>query len=473
MYKIVVGQHVFITVLLASLMGMSLLILSDYYLYYIPILLMLFLVTIFIEKIERKGHLLLWSLLFFTPFLGGERSTEDILSQHVDPLRTLRIGIMVSFASIISVRMFLHKFRDMSKIIKGPLGWYLLYAFIAMLSAIYSPQPLVSLWKGFEIFVMIITAILMCEKIHDYKELRSFWSLNVIFLILLVGSSYVSVILSPSEALLEVKGIDFKQLYGVYPPINSNSLTQMAAIVISIFMVRHLFSIRNKLNFLLVLFAVPILIWAYGRTSILALFVTLTVIFILNRNYRHLFVLGAIALIVFWVDGYSYVKLFFEKGGSLYTISGRIYNWQTALELFKESPVYGHGFYVAPRIIFSEKMKIESFSTTDNTYFDILLSIGIIGFIPFAFMLFSFISNFYTIYKKSLSRELIRFRLEMLSVLIIILVRGLTGPSIQMLHWNLTLFLAIIICLMSLERLAKFDSLQNSERNISKSKNFL
>jgi len=72
---------------------------------------------------------------------------------------------------------------------------------------------------------------------------------------------------------------------------------------------------------------IPPFILSYGRTSILALFVAMTIFFVINKNYRYLLLLSMIAIIVIIIDGYSYLQLFFEKGGSLYSLSGRLYNW--------------------------------------------------------------------------------------------------------------------------------------------------
>jgi len=203
----------------------------------------------------------------------------------------------------------------------------------------------------------------------------------------------------------------------------------------------------------------PALILSYGRTSILALISSLLVFFASTRRYRYLFLFCIIPLLIYLIDGYSYVQLFLSKGDSFKTLSGRLNNWPEAWTLFKESPIYGYGFYIASRLIFSEKIKIEYFSTTDNTYLDVLLSIGLIGFVPFVLVLYSFIKNIL----KNLSSQnnvVMRMRYEFVAVAIIIFFRSFTGPSIEYLHWNLIIFLAIIICSQSM---VNFENSTNSQ----------
>lgn len=434
---------------------------SDYFIYFVPVVLVLSIFIIFAERLKEKFHLVIWSLLLLSLFLGGSREQEAILQQTLDPLRVLRIMVFMLLFSIIIFGFLLNKFQGIKEALKSPLGWFLLYGLFAMLSAFYSDQFFISLWKGFEVVACITISIYLYLRLQSYRDVKQFWTLNIAFLFLLVCSSYIGIIITPSEALKEIRGGAMVTLEGVYPTINSNSLTQMTAIIIIVYFIRHIYSSKIKLNYLAVIvFTFPALILSYGRTSILALFISLVILLALNKNYLYLSVLGLIAAVIVWTDGYSYVMLFLDKGGTLDTMSGRLYYWPNVWDLFIESPIFGYGFYVGARVIFAEKVNIESFATTDNTYFDVLLSVGILGFIPFALMLYSFIKK---IFRKGFflnNKDIIRFRFELVFVAFIILFRSLTGPSFQILHWNLILFLSVIICLQSLE---KYENSTNSQ----------
>jgi O-antigen ligase len=447
----------------ALLIGTILLMVPDYYMYVLLFLLVLSLIAIFSKKLRNNMNLVIWSGLMLSVFFGGTRTIEDISQQTVDPIRIIRIVIIVCLFLIVIFNMMFNKFKGMGLSLRSPLGWFLVYAIIAVISSAYSDQFFVSLWKGFEIFVSVVAAMFLLQSLRSFKDVETFWSLNIFFLILLVGSSYLGAIISPSEAFKAIRGVNFKLLEGIYPVINSNSLTQMAAILTAVFVIRYLYyeNYKSRVRYLLpVVLVLPALIWSYGRTSILALFFALLVFFIFGRRYRYLLLLVLISLYLFLVDGDSYVKLFLEKGGSLATLSGRLTYWPEAWALFKESPIYGYGFYVASRIIFAERIKVESFSTTDNTYFDVLLSVGIVGFVPFALMLYSFARNLLKSWNSSRNHEFRRLKYEILCVAIIIFFRSLTGPSIQILHWNLPIFLALIICSQSL---ANLDNSSNSQ----------
>jgi O-antigen ligase len=442
--------------------GIFVAIFSGYYMYILPFIVLSSLVAIFSQTLKRNLGIVTWTCLFLSIFLGGARAAEDILFQTVDLIRILRIALLTAVFFISIIIIFFNKFRGVKLSLKSPLVWFLVYAVIAMLSSTYSDQSFVSLWKGFEVFVYVIGAMFILRSMKSFKEIEKFWTLNLFFLVLLVGSAYLSAIFVPSEAFKEIRGVSFKLLEGVYPPINSNSLTQMAAMLIAIFIVRYVYD-KARIRYLsLTLLTLPTLVLSYGRTSILALFVAMLVFLILNRKYYYLFLLGMISLLVFWVDGYSYVELFLQKGGTLNTMSGRLNNWPQAWELFKKSPIYGYGYYVAARIIFAERGGIEKFATTDNTYFDVLLSVGIIGFIPFILMLYSFQKKMFSTWTFSQNVSIMRLRYEILCVAIIVFFRSLTGPSIQILHWNLPIFLSLVVCTQSLEKVESSNSSQLS-----------
>lgn len=437
-------------IVVAVVTGIIILIMTDYYAYIIPFILITALLAMFLEKIKNNFYMLIWSGLFLSPFLGGVRELEDILHQTVNPIRIIRIIIISFVFFMVIINMMLKNYERSGAILKSPLGWFLLYSIVGMASSVYSDHFFVSLWKGFEVFVYVITSIYIVQNLKKLQDLQRFWSLNITFIFILIVSSYIGVFISPSEAFTEMHRVSFKVLRGVYPFINPNSLTQMCAIVIVIFLIRFVYDKNKYWSLFIVLFVFPALILSYGRTSILALFFAMMIFFVLTKKNRYLYLLGVIILFVFIIDGVSYIKLFMEKGDSFSTLSGRLTNWPEAWALFKKSPIYGYGFYVASRIIFSQRVKVESFSTTDNTYYDVLLSVGIIGFIPFALMIYSFIKNLTKNMDATRYSEITRLKHEILAVTIIILFRSLTGPSIQILHWNLSLFLTLIICLQRL-----------------------
>lgn len=376
----------------------------------------------------------------------------DVVEQSVDAIRVVRILIFIFLFLIVIRDLLSSKSPRINRLVRGPLGWFLLYTIAAMISFLYSSQQLVSLWKGFELFVCITMAIYIYKHLMTYNDAEIFWKLNMGFLFCLILSAYGGLLIAPNLALFQMRQIDFRILVGVYPPINSNSLAQMAAILCAIFVIQYVY-VNKKKPILLILAALmfPVLILAYGRTSLLALLVSIFLVLVATRQYKY-FLLGVVAIGSYiYLTETAYPMQYIEKGTSLYTFSGRLLRWPSAWEVFVRSPVYGHGFYVTSRVIYASIVEIDYASTTDNTFFDVLLSVGIIGFIPFAVMLYTYVRKLIHSLRSKF-KPFVKLRLEVMCVSIIIIFRSLTGPSISILHWNLILFLALIVTLESLDK---------------------
>jgi len=387
-----------------------------------------------------------------TPFLGGNRDISDIFLQTIDLIRILRVLIII-FLFFIAAKYFLATTTtQIIGMLKGPLGWYLFYGLIAMLSFVYSVQPLMSLWKGFEVTVSVMMAIYVYSRLKSYNDIKAFWQLNILIIAILVCSAYIGIIITPSKALVQMQQINFYVLAGVYPPINPNSLAQIASILCIISFVRFTLFHKSKLFYLtIILLTIPVLYLSYARTSLIALLVSIIFVLMFSKRYSFLFIgIVVISLCIFLPVKVSFIQ-YFEKGTSLYTFSGRLLRWPAALDLFSKSPLNGYGFYVASRVIYSSIVEVESASTTDNTYFDILLSVGIIGFVPFVMMLYSYTKKIIYVLRKKF-KNFMSFNLEIISVSIIIMFKSLTGPSINILHFSLIIMLACIVCLMALSR---------------------
>ena len=435
----------------AVLCGLLVIVFPDHYAYYMPVVLICTLLSAFAKQASQHQHLVIWVLLFLSIFLGGSRGAEDIVEQSFDPIRILRIGVLLLLTAFVTIRLLTGRLKQLKLPFNGTFGWFLTYTIAAMGSAFYSEQPFVSLWKAFEIFACLLVAVSVYAELRSYQDMKTFWNLNIFFLVLLVFSAYIGAVALPGTAFHSLKNANFSQLTGLYPPINANSLTQMAAIVIAIYTLRTQDVPEHKgKSLLIVLCAIPIIVLSGGRTSILALCIALLIVFMLEKKYRSLFFTASAmtgAMIAYGV----YLMAFFERGGSLYSLTGRLNYWSASWEILKSSPFWGHGFYTASRIIFANTVGISSFSTTDNTYLDVLLSIGIIGFLPFLLAVYSFVRKLAAAFRASKAMLEKAFVVEIISVAIIIFIRSLTGPSIQMLHWNLILFLAAAVCLYRLD----------------------
>jgi O-antigen ligase len=131
-----------------------------------------------------------------------------------------------------------------------------------------------------------------------------------------------------------------------------------------------------------------------------------------------------------------------QKMAAIGTLSGRMEFWPEVLKKIWDAPILGHGFYASQRVMWNV-------STVDNTYLEVILGVGLVGLIGLCIPLLSIIINLWKTrpWKTGVSlNSPIRFIwIQMASIFIIVFIRSLTGPSFQILHISLIIFVILII----------------------------
>jgi len=126
-----------------------------------------------------------------------------------------------------------------------------------------------------------------------------------------------------------------------------------------------------------------------------------------------------------------------EKGFT--SMSGRTYFWSAVLDAVSHAPVLGQGFYAGQRVLFGS-------STVDSTYLEVLLNLGVVGFLVFLSPLVLTIKNIYKsrpVGKISKTDQFLWLQIAVFFT--IIFIRSLSGPTFQVLHHNLIFYGLILI----------------------------
>ena len=139
------------------------------------------------------------------------------------------------------------------------------------------------------------------------------------------------------------------------------------------------------------------------------------------------------------------------------SMSGRTNYWESAWDVFLQSPVVGHGFYSQRTIL--------GWSSVDNTYLQVLVTMGLLGLfiiiMPILKMTFQLIK---TLPKKTMSSDAKQVWLQLTSIYILIMVRSLTGPTFQDFHSNLCLMMLLIICVNSFSNMYQKKLLERDKK---------
>lgn len=327
-----------------------------------------------------------------------------------------------------------------------------LYAIIGIISSLYSPFPLLSLWKGFEVLSLVVVGIMVGGTLHQREDIEHVINIIMLAMFFLVISALVSSIISPSLAFAKMKltGQMAFAMRGVYPPINANTLSQISAIVASCSLCWFfgVEKINSRFGALFVFVtALSTLLLSHSRTSLFIFFPVVCYIVIFFRAKIIAFTTVWIGIILV-LSGFviENVIAYFYRGQSkaqFLSLSGRTDFWDLVLGKIYESPIIGHGFYSSQRMSWGV-------STVDNTYLEVLLGVGIVGLTSIFLALISVFLNLWKANQWNSQNNIdTNWRLVWIQQTVIFLFlffRSLTGPSFQILHTNLIIFIIIAVC---------------------------
>lgn len=399
---------------------------------------------------------LLFTGIFLTPDPNAVSSVNDI-----DRYRLLRIVLITALASFVWLMIILDHFRVGSP--GSTIYWMLGFSLFAMSSYFYSVNPLLSLWKGFEVFTVTSTFLYLSPRIYNAQQVYDFINVFSLIILYLVISSLVGAVVAPNLALtIQTGGIGGAQAYayqGVFPAIQANSLAQIGAMVGMLGLIHCLYKMESSNRAVagtIFLLGVLAMLMAHSRTSIIG-FATST-IFLLAFGQRKLlgFVLASIifGLAILVPQLYEYAEAYIIRGqtkDAFSTLSGRMNFWPDVIEAFWLSPAVGHGYYAGHRDLVVEGRRLLQYSSVDNTYLEVLVDLGILGLIFLVSAVTSIVIQCLNTrpnrVKHAIRREWKPYWFLLTGFFLIIMIRSLTGPTFQVYHPNLILFLLISLCL--------------------------
>lgn len=397
----------------------------------------------------KPGMSILLLAAFTVTFLGGvqEAASEDLAVPG--GVRTVRFIVFVAIFLVVAAKLMgrLTAFRHAGSAAK----FMLLYAVIAMWSASYSVSPLISLWKGFEVFVLVLVGICIASELRQWEDLR--WLNNMLMLLMFffVLSALLGVVLAPGEAFARLELSSAIVVRGVAPPINSNTLTQFSALLVVMALAYALNAEikRGKLGiWVVILLAVTVMLLGHSRTSIFAGILAAGGVLYFGRH-RLIAVLaaaGGVAALTLTEVVLQYIY----RGQSqevFVSMSGRTYYWEPIWKAFIDSPIFGHGFYAAQRTLMG-------ISSADNTYLEVLLGIGIVGAVVFVIpVIIVSMQLLMSIPRKTRPKTEQVLWLQLMALFVLLFVRSLTGPSFQVMHPNLVMFMILLVGVQAYRRL--------------------
>ena len=363
-----------------------------------------------------------------------------------------RMGL-VFFAGIAGTAAFMRTGARIFKQPSGPLILLFTYGSVALFSSMLVPaHAFYVMWKGLEILIcVIIIAAILGHGDARSSAYRAYTIIITIFSLMLLAY-WIEGALMPSKVFLPSRGVIPFTFSGYLPVYNGNTLAFLCAFLSVVTLANITRCTRASRRFFLITFllvCLASLIITQSRTSLVGFIVASALFLFFDRRYTLFALAILISFLLLIVGGLSGAfEEYFTRGQSdeLFTsLSGRTHAWGAAWELFKQSPLVGHGFAAAARV---KILGMSGASTLHGSIFDVIVGTGILGLLPWsAAIIWTTIrilrlgkSNhpwFHTRIGRSVHAE-------MVAILVLVLIRSTTSSGLAMHEHTFMLFLALV-----------------------------
>ena len=380
--------------------------------------------------------------------------TSEVMKENPVNFINLTRFILVGFVGLCTIGIFLLRSNQFARNIKGPLGWMMVYAAVALASTAYSSLPLVSAGQALELLVDVLFFVAV-SSFCSSLEIVSLWNLLLSFVSALLVAVWVSALVNPSAGFAHIPGALLPlQLQGAFPTISPTDLGQISAIVAATafyrILVRRRAALENEglLWGGVFIFGLVSLIFAQERTYVGALAAALIAILFMTRKLNLLPILALCGVALIAGGAGEALREYYMRGQSsaeFLGMTGRLKIWEVGWNFFKESPLLGHGFQTGHRVDLNVRRSLMSIEipTVDNTFLDVLLDVGIVGLLPILAALFQLAGRLLRISRAAdLGSRLRESRCEVVGALIIVFITAVTSATLQ--DHSISLFVLLV-----------------------------
>jgi O-antigen ligase len=418
-------------------------------------------VSDWVRSVRRLPAISALLMGLFTSVLLTAQTQATLSVDAIDESRAVRMGLLIILC-LVSWVIFTMRGFPFARCCAA-LTMMFLFSLFAMTSYVYSTNPLLSLWKGFEVFAAASVFLAIAASLDTLDDIDG--ALQVLWLILLflVFTALVGGILQPKLAFVRQtlgRGSQAYEYWGQFPRINPNSLTQFGAMIGVGGLVAFLYTRGVAMLSSLCLFglgAVTIYL-GHSRTSLLGfLLAALAIFWFGKRRVLGLMLISTAGLV--GLAAYTYVEAYVLRGQSkavFVSMSGRTEFWPKIWRAFTTSPVVGHGYYAGHRSLAINELALVS--SVDNTYLEVLVDLGVVGLGLLMAALACSCLSLYGCRPSLFDNEGGQWWrptwLLLISALLLLGIRSLTGPTFQVLHPNLLIFLAVAVCAATAKRIS-------------------
>jgi len=408
---------------------------------------------------EGGGLSVAWVLMFLATGLWTWRESAVTGIGSLDASAKIQVSL-VGVASFLMIMQVL-KGADLGLYRMAATGSFLVYGLLAFLSAGVSPAPALTIYKSGLILSdsLLVVIALSLFRVRGRREtmLELTYSMGILFLCGIVAGG----ILFPDIAVRKIGGILGYNLNGAFPVLNANDVGFFAAIAAAIGL-RRLWepaAIRGRLFWgALSAMGFVVLFFSQARTSLVALVIVLVMYAVAIKRMRlmavmmliTLSVIGAFYILTSEEVGFENATLDYLKRGQseemVESMSGREGLWQKGFAMFSDSPLIGHGFEAGVKYG-GKAYGIAEGLHMHNAHMQVLVNSGLLGYVAWMVFILAVALPVFRRVRHNFPAKtpLARYEVEMFGVVLLILLRTMTGSVLVFHHCSLLLLLSMLV----------------------------
>ena len=316
------------------------------------------------------------------------RTAEDLAANPLDFVGLLRLA-STALACMLGVIACISATRAHGETVTNrPLRIYIAYAVIACAGIFTSVSPSLTGYRAFEV-VAAIFVICGAYRTAGKEALLRLERFLYWWCVFLVGTVWVGVAAFPTLTVQRLNSPIPYQIQGVYPGVTSNTLGELAVLLMFWSIGRVMApgiepGPRRSVAIAVAALGFVTLIGAQYRTGYAAVMLGVAILLFL-RGRKVLATYGVIAAVVGTILGSRIatqaapVLLRGQNTSQITNLNGRLNWWELAIPIWKKSPIIGGGLRTASRLLVLGQSGFGQTSTVHSTWVEALVGTGILG----------------------------------------------------------------------------------------------
>src|SRR3989338_180241 len=339
---------------------------------------------------KRSIQIYWWQIVGTLIFLSGlvyrRRDIGMIQENLLDPSALYRVVLMGLVFWLLLARLIIKRLSWFRSLLRGIVGLLTGYVMICMLSSLWSVNPWWTFYKSIEYFVDVLFLASVINSIRTIEQLKALFDWLMILTGLLLLTVWIGVFLLPGEAIKYGIGLLGIQILGVFPAVAANSVGEIgAALAIFTFARSQLPMIHKWFYRIIFVFATLSLVFSQSRSPLMGFVVAIPLMLFLNKRIGILgFIIVLFVVLLSFTHAEDLFFEFFRRGQTpemFESLSGRRTYWDQGFEVLRQQPLIGYGAYAGGRFyVLGELLRLDEVSSVHNTWVEILLGTGILGF---------------------------------------------------------------------------------------------